>query len=303
VRLWRELDNAPMLASSLNHSLFGLLWTGRYDKVLEVTDETFKISNSITNYWNMSGCRCFQGQVWFEYGEIDRALASLEEGGQLAVRGKLNIFEIWVHAILCWFYGELGTTEIGNQFYQAHRLANQDVPNSSLHTMTLVSYALFELANGQLETAADTLNACLPDALPWEGWLRLAKCKLSLARKALSEALEIADTTVELARMYGLGHILPEALFLKGKSHFLLDDPAQAKPALEEAYTEAKRVGSRRHLWQILALLAETETDKDRAAALKSEARENIEYIVSHTSSEELRDSFLKSNAVRAILS
>jgi hypothetical protein len=103
--------------------------------------------------------------------------------------------------------------------------------------------------------------------------------------------------------MYGLGHILPEALFLKGKSHFLLDDPAQAKPALEEAYTEAKRVGSRRHLWQILALLAETENDKDKAAAFKSEARENIDFIASHTSSEELRDSFLKSNAVRAILS
>ena len=168
--------------------------------------------------------------------------------------------------------------------------------------MTLVSYALFELANGQLDTAAGTLSACLPDALPWEYWLRLAKCKLALARRDFSGGLEIADSIVEFARMKGLGHILPEASFLKGKSHFLLGDPAQTKPALEQARTEAKKVGSRRLSWQILALLAEIENDKDKAAALKSEARENVDYIAAHISDGELRDSFLKSGAVRAIL-
>jgi len=303
VRLWRELDNMPMLTSSLNHSLFGLLWTGKYDEVLKVTDETFKISSSIANYWNMTGGRCFQGKVRFEYGEIDRALASFEEGVQLAVRGELNVFEIWVNALLCWFYGELGATEIGNQFYQAHRIANKDVPNTTVRTETLVSYALFELANGQLDTAEGTLSACLPDALPWECWLQLAKCKLALARKDLSEGLAIADSIVELARMNGLGHILPEALFLKGKSHFLLGDPEQGRLALEAARTEAKKSGSRRLLWQILALLVGTKTDNEKSAAFKSEARENIEYIASHTASEELRDSFLNLNAVREILS
>jgi predicted ATPase len=302
-RLWRELGNTPMLASTLGHSLGGLLWSGRYDKVMKVADEALKISTSTANFWTMSGIHFFEGQAQFEYGEIDRALASIEDGIQLAAQGKLNVFENWGSALLCWIYGELGATEIGMQFYQVHRIANKDLSNTSLRTATLVSYALFELANGQLDTAAGTLSNCLPDALPWEGMLRLAKSKLALAQKNFSEGLRIADSTVELARMKGLGRYLPEALLLKGKSHYLLSDPTQASSALEQARTEAETLGSRRLLWQILALLAETENNKDKAAALKSEARENVDTIASHISNEELRDSFLKSDAVRAILS
>ena len=103
--------------------------------------------------------------------------------------------------------------------------------------------------------------------------------------------------------MKGLGRYLPEALLLKGKSHYLLGELTQASSALEQARTEAKTVGSRRLLWQILALLAETENDQDKAAALKSEAREHVDIIASHISDEKLRNSFLSSKAVRTILS
>ena len=302
-RMWRELGNTPMLASTLGHSLAGLLWSGRYDKCLKVADEALKISTSTANFWTMSGIHCFEGQAWFEYGEIDRALASIEAGIQLAAQGKLIIFENWGHALICWIYGELGAAEVGMQLYQAHRMASKDISSTSLRTATLVSYALFELANGQLDTAAGTLSDCLPDALSWEGMLRLAKCKLALAQKNFTEGLGIADSAVELARRNGLGHYLSEALLLKGRSHYLLGDLTQASSALEQARTAAKTVGSRRFLWQILALLAEIENDQDKAAALRAEARENVDTIASHISGEALRDSFLNSNAVRATLS
>jgi len=301
--LWRELGNMPMLSSTLGHSLAGLLWSGQYDKVLQVADETLEISTSIANFWTMSGTHCFEGQAWFEYGEIDQAFASIEDGIQLAEKGKLVIFENWGRALLCWLYGELGASEIGMQFYKANRIPNKDISNTSLRTATLVSYALFELANGQLDTAAGTLSDCLPDALSLEGMLRLAKSKLALAQENFSEGLEISDSMVELARMKGLGHYLPEALFLKGKAHFLMGNLQEAKDLLEQAHSEASRVGSRRLLWQILALLAKAETNDEKSAAFKAEARENIDYIASHTSSEELRASFLNSNPVRKILS
>jgi predicted ATPase len=301
--LWRELGNTPMLGSTLGHSLAGLLWSGKYDQLLKVADDTLKISTSTANLWTMSGVNCFEGQAWFEYGEIDRALSSIEEGINLAAQGKLNIFENWGRALLCWIYGELGAAEIGMQFYQRHHIANKDILNNSLRTATLVSYALFEIANGQLDTAAGTLSECLPDAPAWDGMLQLAKSKLALAQKNFSEGLRVADGALALARTKGLSRYLPEALLLKGKSHYLLGDLTQASSALEQARTAAKTLGSRRLLWQILAQLAEIENDQDKAAALNAEAREHIDYIAAHISSEELRDSFLKSNAVRPIFS
>jgi hypothetical protein len=76
----------------------------------------------------------------------------------------------------------------------------------------------------------------------------------------------------------------------------------EAKSALEKARTEAEKLGSRRLLWQIIANLAELESDKERSIALKAEAHEIVQYIADHVARGDLRESFLRSTAVGAVL-
>ena len=299
-RLWRELGNMPMLSNNLNLSLFQLFWTGKNENVLSVAEESYQLSSSIKEVWNRASARNFQGVIWLDYGEIDRALAALEESVNLAAQGNL-VYEIWYRAILCQAYAELGATDMGMDLYRAYRVSNDDVPHTPARTGTLISYALFELASNQLDTAAATLAECLPNEPPWECLLLLAKCRLALARSDVSAGIALAESALELAQGCKLGHYLPEALFLKGEILFLQGDLQAAKLTLEQARTAAGNLGSRRLLWQIIATLAELESDKELSLGLIAEAREIVGYIANHITREELRESFLRLAALGGV--
>jgi len=179
------------------------------------------------------------------------------------------------------------------ELYRAYRVSNDDVPHTPARTGTLISYALFELASNQLDTAAATLAECLPDAPPWECLLLLAKCRLALARSDVSTGIALAESALELAQGCKLGRYLPEALFLKGELLFLQGDLQAAKLTLEQARIEAGNLGSRRLLWQIIATLAELESDKELSLGLIAEAREIVGFITDHLSDPDLKQSFL----------
>ncbi len=109
-RIWRELGNMTMMSSNLNLSLFQLFWTGKNQALLLVADEAYKISTSIKELWNQASALNFQGVIWLDFGEIDRALALLEESVQLAAQGN-RVYKIWYHATLCQAYAELGAAD------------------------------------------------------------------------------------------------------------------------------------------------------------------------------------------------
>jgi hydroxypyruvate isomerase len=80
------------------------------------------------------------------------------------------------------------------------------------------------------------------------------------------------------------------------------DEHDLAKAALEQARLEAETIGSRRLLWQILFAMAGIEPDHEKSAALKTQARENIQFIADHIKSDELRSLFLQSESVKALM-
>jgi tetratricopeptide (TPR) repeat protein len=298
--IWRELGNMPMLSNNLTLSIFQFFWTGKNEDVLRITKESYQLSSSIKETWNQSLARNFQSMVWFEYGEIDQALAALEESIRLIQTNA--VYQGWYNAQLCRMYADLGAAHLGMDVYRANRTANEDVLIAPTRSGTLISYALFELANNQPDTAASTLDACTPDAPPWESMLRLARCRLALARADLSAAMTFADLAVEITHQYKLGRYLAEALFLKGKVHFMRGDLQEAKITLEQARVEAEKLGSRQQLWQIITQLSVVETDKTLAEALKKEAQEIVQYIADRITRQDLREAFLRFAAVNAVL-
>jgi predicted ATPase len=298
--IWKELDNKPMLSNNLNTSLFCYYWTGKDAEVLRVAEECYQISSSIKEVWNQASARMLECLVWFGHGEIDQALGALEEAIQLASGWNQN-YTTWYRAIQCRIFGELGAIATGTQLYQTYRVANPDVPHAPMRTDMLVSYALFEIASGQPDTATATLDSCEPDAPPWEAEVRLAKCRLAMAREDFTNAAADADAAIGLMRQYTLVQFLPEALYLKGKCQYVQGDISAAKSTLGQARNEAEHLGLRRIQWQILALLAQLEPDTELSEALKAEAIEIVKYIAGHITSESLRNAFVHSAELRGV--
>ena len=130
----------------------------------------------------------------------------------------------------------------------------------------------------------------------------MAQCRLALARKDHAQAIAIIDPVVEDSQQFKVGQYIHEALFLKGQTHLVNGEQDSAKAAFERARLAAEAIGSRRLLWQILAAMADIESDHEKSASLKTQARETIQFIADHITSEELRSSFLKLEAVKTLM-
>ena len=254
--LWRELGDMTMLNDNLNTLLLNLVWSGRYQKALGVAQESLEVSRTTRNIWAQFWPHHLQGQIWFEYGEIDRAFEELEASVRLAVEANAPIHIKWFGADLCWAYIQIGAVQKGMDVYHATRVPNQELPMPAAWTPTAVAYAFCEIATGQLDLAASTLGARRLSNSIWDSALKLAQCKLALARKDHAQAIAIIDPVLEDSQQFKVGQYLPEALFLKGRAHLMNGEKDVAKAAFEQARLSAETIGSRRLLWHILAALA-----------------------------------------------
>jgi tetratricopeptide (TPR) repeat protein len=226
----------------------------------------------------------------------------MEGSIRLAKEANTPVYVAWFGSILCQAYVSMGVVQKGLDLYSTTRIPNQDIPLTPGRTATLVDYALCEIAAGDLDLAASTLDACHLTNSVWDFAMKLAQCRLALARKDHAQAIAIIDPVVEDSRQFKLGQYLPEALFLKGQAHLMNGEHDAAKSAFEQARLAAEAIGSRRLLWQILAALAEVETDSEKSTALKAQVREIIQFIANHISSDEFRSLFLQSEAVSSLM-
>jgi hypothetical protein len=165
-----------------------------------------------------------------------------------------------------------------------------------------VSYALCEIATGQLDLAAATLGARHFSNTIFDYALKLAQCRLALARKDATQAIAIIDPVVKDSQQFKVGEYISEALFLNGKAHLLNGEQDLAKSSFEQARLAADANGSRRLLWQILAALAEVESDNGKTAALKAQARQIIQFIAGHIHDDAMRSQFLQSEGVSELM-
>jgi tetratricopeptide (TPR) repeat protein len=300
--LWRELGNMTMLNDNLNALLLSLVYCGKYEKALEIAKESLEVSRTTKNMWAQCWPHHMQGQIWFEYGEIDKALDELDTSVRVAVEANASIHIKWYGADLCWAYIQIGAVQKGMDLYRTTRVPNQELPIPAAWTPTAVVYALCEIATGELDLAASTLGARRLSNSITDYTLKLARCRLALARKDHAQAIAIIDPVVEDSQRFKIGQYLPEALFLKGQAHLMNGEHDVAINAFEQARLFAETIGSRRLLWQILAALAEVEPDQEKSTALKTQARAIIQFIADHITNDEFRSSFLRSDDVSALI-
>lgn len=292
-RLWLELGNLPMYAYTLIFSMSILMLRGQYQELQQAGQEGLRIGEATHSVWHHGSVFLFESFMWMDYGEPAQAIQMLESSIHLYEQENRTSILSEAQALLFWYYVCLGAHELAAEKYRTWRRPLSEVLIPHFKVMTLALYALYEIATGQLGTAEATLrDSRFELRLPGATWKLFAECQLAFAQGKYPQTLELVAALIAHIRQFALNQLLPDALFLQGKTQLKLEKKAEAKESFAQARTAAETLGSRRMLWQILAALAELEEDAGQTGGLRAHAGEIVSYIVEHMPTE-LRGGFL----------
>ena len=303
--LWRELDNLPMLADNLATSAEGCFFLGEFSAARAFAQEAYQISIAIGNLWNQAYSRWTWGYLALESGEIADALDALRDAVAVGKQSGFIAAMYVAQGMLGWAIGALGDHKAGIEIVQSISRAQEiGIAFQAWHLGVLAHLHLLngDLAQAETIVARAYIGLDLND-LTWFSpiFVMLADGEIALARNEPARALALADRLLARIRELKMRPFAAEVLLLKGKAFFALNELDQARAILVEAREDARALGVRRSLWEILALLSAVESargDDVSARTARDEARAIIAYIAEHAPPE-LRASFLGLDRVK----
>ncbi|HEU4355083.1 MAG TPA: adenylate/guanylate cyclase domain-containing protein [Actinomycetota bacterium] len=309
--LWREMGNLPMLCENLSGTSAMLGLAGENDAALALCDEAYAIAAEIGNPWGQSYSLLNAYHIDVDRGDLGRAMDRMRECIELAEAAGFVIPQAVTRAELGALHANLGDLERGMALADeglqiALERSEMAVP------IVMGSKAEIQLLAGVLDEAEATIERSGIERLPGPihfaaaAHVELLRGRLASARGEHDRAAEIADMVLEWLRRLGVRPFLPAALLLRGRAMRELGRTDDAQTALQEARSEAERMGFRPVLWRIdaeLGGIAAARRDAASAADLRSQAHGAIEQIAQSIDDAELRSSFLALPDVEALTS
>jgi tetratricopeptide (TPR) repeat protein len=311
--LWRELGNLPMLADSLSRTAHSYFCAGNFEQCLAFADETLRVSRASHNIWQEASGRQIAAYAYLDQGRIGEAMASMrqmiaaaDQGGMVPAavggRGDLGVTMAW-----------LGNSEEGHAFAADALYCSEQMP--PMRPWALATQARILVAEGNIEEAGALaehlrlgyaeLRRGLAVLVPAWAEIGLAVGEVALAEQKYAQAIAGMDELLRSLQSLGIRPFTYDALFRKGKAFLEQGRLDEAETSLDEASAAAEAVGARRSLWKMRAALGEIKSRRGQyaaAQALNEEARSHIEFIADSLPSDTLRQSFLQTPAVRAVL-
>jgi tetratricopeptide (TPR) repeat protein len=303
--LWRDLKNLPMLADNLASSASQQFLRGNFEMSEQLTDETIKLSRSINNDWNLTQGLMALGHLNMMRGDISLAIENLTKSYELSDQGGWALPRVTSRAELGWLYGFMGNIERGLALCEEAREKAVDVLDD-MRAYPVSLMAKLYLMQGNLAAAnhaiIDSRQVVDPQVFNLAAiWLGLAETDLYLARQEYEQAQATIDTLINRLVELAIGAFIDHALYQKSQVLVALGRTDQAKTQLQEAKQIAEPRLSRYTLMFINYLLGQLETDADRAAELRQQARILAHYIADHAPAE-LKQSFLQLPSVKPII-
>ncbi|KPK03350.1 MAG: hypothetical protein AMJ56_19275 [Anaerolineae bacterium SG8_19] len=302
--LWRELDNLPLLADSLSAAAHIYVCVAEHDQALAASEEAFQINHAIDNLWGQAHSRYRIGYTYWDHGQVEQAITVMEEAIRLSELAGFMAPQVITRADLAAVYAGLGAIERGLEMvHLALSVAETRISSSSAYILAMLAQVY--LQQGNLTEAEGAVNQAKNSSrqgtfpiffIP----VKLAEGELRLRQGNYEKAMAVTDDLLATLREFGMRIFMPQALYLQARTLLALGQAELGRERLLEAQTEAKAIGSRRMLWQILATLAQIASDPTKAAHFHQQSREIVKYIADHTPTD-LRDSFLALPEVRAI--
>lgn len=285
--LWRALGNPVMLSESLSRATNHHLVVGDFAAAEASAAEGDAIADGIDNTHMRSLNRIFSGNVAFERGRVAEAVTLMETViAQGELTGNVTAL-IGTRAELALVYGFIGAPDTGLALAEAALAAGQQFV--VLRPWALSAAARLRLQCGDPAAAAALLagvdyrarqRASAFMVLMWGG-LGLAQVELALSQGRPAQATRLAAELAAFIHAQQVVCLLPEAQTLHGRALLALGDWPGARAVLAAAGALAQRLGARRHLWPIIALLAEgARAANDPAApAFEQAARAELAWL------------------------
>ena len=305
---WRALGNRPMLADNLSTSAVALYAEGLFVEGAELVEEALDISRSIGSVHLEAFALVTIAQAHAEQGDIDKALAAIEDG----IANSEDVIAALLQANLAAFYGLFGLADLGLE----QALIALDLANTSQRRFFLIPLALAHLSGGRLWEAEAALQPSYEDSgmeskhnMEYLGTISalpdLVRGELALATRDYERVLSYTRETLYRAAEGGKRIFLPDILRVKGQALLALGRLREAWTTLADARAEAETQGSRRALWSILFVMgqvASSEGNQAESERLLDESKETVSYIADHAGTPELRRAFLGSAKVRDLM-
>lgn len=331
-QLWRELNNLPMLSDSLGTAAEMSLLRGEIGQALESALEGMRASQSIHNLWGEAYNQFSVGLAYLERGDIDAGLQMLASCVERSDQAQFLAGGLTSRLILAWAYFMLGdaesAVEMGEQlsrFGENHKtFAGEHKFWQAFSIAHNFWQAYHAVHSGEIERADTFLKKIgdIDDVQSSEFYyapmISLLYIEVALAKREYDRALKLARTVKVKMRAAGHQLLLPDLLQNKARALLGLSRAEEAYQVLLQARAVARQQGSRRSLYAILVDLVRISAAlgeplpspvqmeaKGQALSPRtflSEARETIDYILSHISDPGRRATFLSRPGLREII-
>lgn len=308
IDLWKELDNLPMLADSLNGQAMFAAYSGEYEEALDLSGKALAMSTEIDNPWGKSYSQYIMTVAYWDRGDYTSTMRVGDEALHWARVAGFAVPQVHARALQAWALWDLG------RYDQARDLVREAVDSArnslpSWLPLALAVQVMIGLSRSQAtgETAFDELNAIIsnPDREVFpvaEVYARLAEANHSLSTRDYQRALEVSDEMVSMQSRLNFRNFRVDALMARGQALRSLGQSDLARVALEEARQVSESTGAGRTLWRILYRLSAW-ADADglpQASELRGQARAALEPIVDMLK-DEWRESFLATPDASAV--
>jgi class 3 adenylate cyclase/tetratricopeptide (TPR) repeat protein len=332
-QLWRELNNLPMLSDSLATAAEVSLIRGEIEQGLAYALEGMQVSQSIHNLWGESYNQFSVGMAFLEMGDIDAGLEALASCMERADQAQFLAGGLSARLFLAWAYLVLGDAESAVEMgEQLSKFGEMKVNLGREHKLwqtyqdaQMMWKAFIAFHTGDVRRTKEILEQ-MGDENSVEGseffyapMLYLLYIEVALEKREYDHALELARNIQVKMRAAGYHLLLPDLLQTKARALLGLGRATDAYQSLLRARAIARQQGSRRSLYSILVDLLRVSTalgeplpppevtagEEEQTlspAIFLAEARETLDYILSHISDPGLRAAFLSRPGLREIL-
>jgi len=308
-RLWRELNNLPMLADNLGAAAQGLFYMGEFEQAREKATEGVNISREINNNWGQAYNQVALAMVLAEFGHVSEAINALEEAAPLARKANFSMGEVMVNGFLAWVYGTFGDAQRAREKTSVLQEKLQDLDRFGEYK--IIWEGLTTHYEGDSIKAFGLLDkniqeCCLNLMDDYVGpMLAHILSMIAAASGEYGTALRISDESIASMQDLHMRLFLPDILMVRGRSLIELGEKETGYKALYSAYDEAVSLGSRRSALFVLAEMVQAELKREneaKAAELRLEGQGLVEYISGRINDPKLQIAFLSSKPVRLLI-
>ncbi len=296
--LWRELGNLPMLAENRANTTLDRVLTARFDEAIDLAQELLQISEQIDNRWGQVNSRVFVPMAYLARGDFDAAWHVSIEGmtlGDAVGHPAYALSRVWQSLLLA------AVGEDQRALAIAREADVKAVHFPPFRPMTLANLARCLLRLGLIEEATAVRNNSASHIgsqtlLVFEITNVFLESELAFAGGRLDEALAVIDELLAWLARIEVTYYQPEAHWLRSKVLRSQGRDEYAIAALAAGIEIAQSTGARQPAWLMLSDLAALQANRGRMAEaqqLRNQASEMFAFILSHTTTPDLRASLL----------